>query len=170
MNIPERSLITNGFFSKDEEKIKSVAVKLSQSCVNGILLSVDAFHQETIPLKPVKAFAKAVQNAGISIRTNPAWLVNKEAENPYNQQTYEILKEFESMGIDASEGNDIFPRGNALKYFSDYFDSSKKYISPYTENPKDIHSICIYPNGSVLGDNIYQSEIMDIIKNYTPGD
>ena len=97
MNIPERSLITNGFFSKDEEKIKSVAMKLGQSGVNGILLLVDAFHQETIPLKPVKDFAKAVQNAGISIRTNPAWLVNKEAENPYNQQTYEILKEFESM-------------------------------------------------------------------------
>lgn len=170
MNIPERSLITNGFFSQDEEKIKSVAVKLGQSGVNGILLSVDAFHQETIPLKPVKDFAKAVQNAGISIRTNPAWLVNKDDENPYNQRTYEILNEFESMGIDSAKGNDIFPRGNAFKYFSDYFDPSKKYISPYDENPKDIRSICIYPNGNVLGDNIYQSDIMDIIKNYMPED
>ena len=170
MNISKRSIITNGFFSKDEERIKSVAVKLGQSGVNGILLSVDAFHQETIPLKPVKVFAKAVQNAGISIRTNPAWLVSKDAENAYNQQTYKILKEFESIGIDASEGNDIFPRGNALKYFSEYFDPSKKYISPYTENPKDVHSICIYPNGDVLDDNIYRSDIMDIIQNYMPED
>lgn len=56
-------------------------------------------------------------NAGISIRTNPAWLVNKEAENP-----------------------------------------------------KDVRSICIYPNGDVLGDNIYRSDVMNIIKNYVPGD
>ena len=109
MNIPKRSLITNGFFSKDEERIKSAAMELSQSGVNGILLSVDAFHQETIPLKPVKDFANAVQAAGIPLRVHPAWLVNKYAENPYNQQTHEILKEFKSMGIAASEGNNILP-------------------------------------------------------------
>ena len=58
MNIPKRSLITNGFFSKDEKRIKSVAMELGQSGVNGILLSVDAFHQEAIPLGPVKSLRK----------------------------------------------------------------------------------------------------------------
>lgn len=168
MNIPKRQLITNGFFSKDKESIKTVAMRLAQSGVNSILLSVDAFHQETIPLKPVKDFAKAVQSAGIPLRAHPAWLVNKNAENLYNQRTYKILKEFEPMGIPVSEGNDIMPSGNALKYLSEYYDLTRKYISPYTENPKDVRSICICPNGDVLGGNIYQSDIADIIKNYVP--
>ena len=168
MNIPKRQLITNGFFSKDEKKIKEAATRLAGSGVNEILLSVDAFHQETIPLEPVKAFAKAVKATGIPLRTNPAWLVNKEAQNPYNQRTYEILKEFDFMGISADDGNDIFPGGNALKYLSEYFDPTKTYVSPYTENPEDIHSICISPNGNVLGGNIYQTDILDIIESYAP--
>ena len=57
MKIPKRQIITNGFFSKDTHKIKSVAQNLIQSGVNDILLSVDAFHQETIPIEPVKMFA-----------------------------------------------------------------------------------------------------------------
>ena len=170
MNIPKRSLITNGFFSKDEERIKSVALELGQSGVNGILLSVDAFHQETIPLGPVKDFAKAVQTAGIPLRVHPAWLVDKNAKNPYNQRTHEILKEFKSMGIAVSEGNNILPCGNALKYLGEYYDLIQNYISPYAENPRDVRSICISPNGDVLGGNIYQSDIMDIIKRYVPED
>lgn len=168
MNIPSRQLITNGFFNKDEKKIKEVVMELAHSGVNDICLSVDAFHQETIPLEPVKEFAKAVKSAGISLCTHPAWLVNKEAENPYNQKTIEILKEFELIGITASEGNDIFPSGNALKYLSEYFDLSKKYVSPYAENPEDVRAICISPNGDVLGGNIYQTDILDIIANYKP--
>ena len=50
MNIPKRQLITNGYFSKNFEKIKLTADRLKESGVNEILLSVDAFHQETIPL------------------------------------------------------------------------------------------------------------------------
>lgn len=168
MNIPKRQLITNGFFSKDEKKINEAVKKLADSGVNEILLSVDAFHQETIPTEPVKAFAKAVRAEGIPLRTNPAWLVNKETPNPYNQRTYEILKEFELIGISADDGNDIFPGGNALKYLSEYFDPNKTYVSPYTENPEDIHSICISPNGDALGGNIYQADILEIIENYTP--
>lgn len=45
MNIPHRQLITNGYFSKDFDKISSTAVRLAESGVNQILLSVDAFHQ-----------------------------------------------------------------------------------------------------------------------------
>lgn len=168
MNIPKRQLITNGFFSSSEARIKEVAEKLAQSGVNDILLSVDAFHQETIPLKPVIDFAEAVKVTGIPLRAHPAWLVNEETDNPYNRRTREILREFQLMDIEASDGNDIFPSGNALKYLSEFFDMEKEYISPYAENPEDIHSLCISPNGDVLGNNIYQTDILDIIKNYKP--
>ena len=168
MNIPKRQLITNGFFSKSEERIKEAAEKLVQSGVNDILLSVDAFHQETIPLKPVKDFAEAVRAMGIPLRAHPAWLVNEETENLYNQRTREILKEFKIMGIESSDGNDIFPSGNALKYLSEFFDMEKEYVSPYAEDPEDVRSVSISPNGDVLGGNIFQTDILDIIKNYIP--
>ena len=72
------------------------------------------------------------------------------------------------MGITQAEGNIIFPSGNALKFLKDYFDTDNMPVSPYDEDPKDIHSLCISQNGDVLGGNIYQTDIMDIIENYTP--
>ena len=166
--IPARQLITNGFFSRDTTRIHNVARAIANSGVNDILLSVDAFHQETIPLEPVKEFAKAVITEGLPIRTQPAWLVSAEADNTYNKKTREILAEFDALGICANDGNVIFPSGNALKYFSEYFDLSKPAVSPYDENPRDIRAICINPDGSVLGGNIREGNIMDIFENYTP--
>ncbi|MDR1668852.1 MAG: radical SAM protein [Oscillospiraceae bacterium] len=167
--IANRQLITNGFFSRDDEKIKHVAKTLFESGVNDIMLSVDAFHQETIPIEPVVSFASALQGLDIpKLHVHPAWLVSKDADNPYNNKTREILSLFTDKGIPVSSGNVIFPGGNALKYLNEYFDLSVPHISPYAENPYDITAICVVPNGGVLNGNIYQSGILDIIKDYTP--
>lgn len=168
MNIPERQLITNGYFSKDADRIKLIAEKLSECGVNDILLSVDAFHQETIPLTYVKAFAENVKNTGVRIRVHPAWLVSLDDNNEYNTRTRELLREFSEMGIEASEGNVIFPSGNALKYFGEYFDLSKPVENPYREDPSDIKAICFSANGDILGNNIYKQNIDEILSSYTP--
>ena len=166
MKIQKRQLITNGFFSKDIDKIKSVAQSLIQSGVNDILLSVDAFHQETIPIEPVKMFADEIYKVGGQIRVQPAWLVSKEHDNPYNRKTVEILKLFKNDGIQENDGNVIWLSGSARKYFSDYFDLDKEDVSLYTENPRDIHAISINPNGDVLNDNIFQTDILEILEKY----
>ena len=57
LNIPKRQVITNGYFSKDATKIAEVAALLAECGVNNLLLSADAFHQEFIPLEPVRTFA-----------------------------------------------------------------------------------------------------------------
>lgn len=166
--ITKRQLITNGFFSKDPEKIRKTTMELAQSGVNDILLSVDAFHQETIPIEPVKEFAQAVIEAGIPLRAHPAWLTGPESVNPYNLRTHEILREFGQMGIPVSDGNIIFPDGNALKYLSEYFDLSEEASNPYDEDPEDMRSLCVSSNGDVPGGNIYQGDILETIENYTP--
>lgn len=168
MNIPQRQLITNGYFSKDSDKIKFVAQKITQSGVNDILLSVDAFHQETIPLEYVKVFAEAVNETDVKLRVHPAWLVSPDADNPYNNKTREILNEFNQMGIEASEGNVIFPSGNAIKYFPEYFDLGKTEQNPYWEDPTDIKAICFSANGDILGSNIYKQNINEILSSYNP--
>lgn len=168
MNIPERSLITNGFFTTDSVRIRETARELVQSGVNGILISVDAFHQETIPLEPVREFAHALKNIGARVRIQPAWVVNKNHDNPYNRRTEELLTELEGEGFARSKGNDIIPDGNALKYLGSYYDPDRKYISPYEENPCDIRTISVEPDGKVLDGNVYETDILKILENYKP--
>ncbi|MCM1254482.1 MAG: radical SAM protein [Clostridium sp.] len=166
--IPKRDLITNGFFTKEHKRIEEVASALAESGVCRILLSVDAFHQETIPLEPVKYFAECIKKTGIDISLNPAWLVSKTDNNPYNIKTREILKEFGSLEIPVSKGNVIFPSGNAIKYLGEYFDENMEYTSPYEENPEDIRAVSFSPNGDVLNGNVYQKNILDILDGYKP--
>lgn len=168
MGIPARDLITNGFFSKDKKRIKEVTKSLADSGVCKILLSVDAFHQETIPIEPVRYFAECVKETEISIKLSPAWLVSENNDNPYNIKTRKIIKEFHYLKIPVASGNVIFPSGNAIKYLGEYFDKNVEYVSPYEENPRDIKAISFSPNGDVLKGNIYQNNIIDILKEYRP--
>lgn len=75
--IPKRQLITNGFFSKDRKRIKEVVDMLADSGLGQIALSVDAFHQETIPLEPVKYLGEYFDE-------------NKEYTNPYDEDPKDI--------------------------------------------------------------------------------
>lgn len=165
MKVPNRQLITNGYFSKSQERIGEIVTKIARCGVNDLLLSVDAFHQETIPLDVVKIFAKEVKKSGISIRLQPAWLVDCENDNPYNVKTREVLGAFGELQIPVSEGNVIFPEGNAAKYLAEYF-TDKITENPYVEDPKDLRCLSISANGDVLGKNLYQQDIMEIINGY----
>lgn len=167
MGIPKRQLITNGYFSKNAGRIGEAAEKLAESGVNDILLSVDAFHQETIPLEPVIAFAKAVAATGVRLRTTPAWLVSEKDDNPYNRKTREIVKAFGDLGITSNEGNLIFPAGNALVYLKEYFRESKPE-NPYEEDPEDIKAISVSPDGTLFHGNVYQTDVLEILKEYAP--
>ncbi len=168
MNIPKRQLITNGYFSKDADTIKLVTERLAESGVNEILLSVDAFHQETIPLEYVMLFAQAVRETEVTIKVHPAWLAGTEDDNPYNRKTRELLAQFNAVGIPTAEGNVVFPSGNALVNFSEYFDIDNPPENPYTEDPTDIRAICFSANGDILGSNLYKRDISEILSDYTP--
>lgn len=168
MNVPKRQLITNGYFSKDPEKIRLVIRELIESGVNEILLSVDAFHQETIPLEYVKLFAQEVIKYDIALRVHPAWLVSSEDNNSYNITTRELLAEFNAMGIPTGEGNVVFPAGNAVKYLTEYFGTDNVPENPYVEDPCDVKAICFSANGDILGSNIYKKNIEKILSDYLP--
>ena len=165
LNIPKRQVITNGYFSKNGDKIREVAERLAACGVNNLLLSVDAFHQETIPLDVVRRFATEAKKCGIPIRLQPAWLRSATDDNPYNRKTREILDSFADMDITANEGNIIFPEGNARKYLAEYF-TDELPENPYVEDPRDVRCLSFEPNGNVLGGNVYERDIMEIIRTY----
>ena len=167
LNISRRQVITNGFFSRDGAKIRLVAERLLASGVNDLLLSVDAFHQETIPLDVVRFFATEAKNCGISMRLQPAWLVGPTHDNLYNRKTREILDSLADLGIPTGDGNVIFPEGNALRFLSDYFEDVSPE-NPYVEDPRDVRCVSVSANGDVLGGNLYLQDVMEILANYTP--
>ena len=135
--------------------------------MNDLLLSVDAFHQETIPLDIVRAFAEEIKKCGVPIRLQPAWLVSFDDDNPYNRKTREILESLSDLEIPTSDGNVIFPEGNALKYLAEYFKNSAPQ-NPYEEDPFDVKCLSFSPNGDILGENVYERDIMEIIRDYKP--
>ena len=167
LNILKRQVITNGYFSNNADKIHEVAERLAVCGVNDLLLSADAFHQETIPLDVVKQFAAEVKRCGIPIRLQPAWLVSTTDDNPYNRKTREIVDSFADMGLPVGEGNVIFSEGNALKYLAEYF-ADEHPENPYRDDPCNVKCVSFEPNGDVLGGNVYERDIMEIIKDYTP--
>ena len=168
LGVDKRQVITNGFFSRDKDRIKTVVSSLVDSGVNALLLSVDAFHQETIPLDTVMFFAKCVVDDGIPIKLQPAWLRSAEDQNPYNVKTREIIREFDTLHIPLNRGNVIFPSGNALKYLREYFDENAAQASPYEEDPENIKTISFGANGDVLNGNVYKTDVLEIIRTYHP--
>jgi len=179
-NIPVRQIITNGYFSKDDSKIKEVVALLVDSDVNDIMLSVDCFHEEFIPLPQVYKFVESLtETYQNKLRLHPAWVINEENDNPYNRKTKECISYFDKMNLMKSHGNNIFPAGNAIKYLSDYF--KKRPIdmnfkcgqAPYTSKLDEINEISVNPNGDVIVcsfpiGNIKKQNILDIISEYDP--
>lgn len=178
--IPQRQVITNGYFTRDHEKILAVAKALKQSGVNSLLLSIDAFHREHIPLDRVYPFAKALKDENISgFSLHPAWVVERQHVNRYNAQTEECLDYFADLQIPVSNGNDISPSGNAVVYLSEFYpkeplDSGFRCgEAPYTVKLDNVRTIAINPNGDVIVccfviGNLYQNSIVDIVKAYDP--
>ena len=167
LGIPKRQVITNGYFTREDARMRAVAAELAACGVNDLLLSVDAFHQETIPLADVLRFAAEAQRAGIPIRLQPAWLVSPEDDNPYNRETRNILASFAPLALPVSAGNVIFPEGNARRYLAEYF-TGELPENPYVEDPRDVRCVSFSPNGDVLGGNVYQQDVMAILEGYTP--
>jgi hypothetical protein len=149
--------------------------------VNEVLVSVDAFHQEHVPLEPVMMFVDSLVRHGVpALRMHPAWLVNEQHENEYNNETKRLLKLFNDKGIVSSEGNNIFPSGSALKHLGEYFSPPEEIdlslpcgSFPYTGRLDEIECFTINPNGDVrlcsmsIG-NIYNDDVLDIVDNYEP--
>ena len=167
LNVPRRQVITNGYFSTNPNKIRDVACRLLYCGVNDLLLSVDAFHQESIPIETVMLFARALKEQGVPTRLSPAWLVSREDDNPYNRKTKEIIQRLVNLGIPEGQGNIVFPAGNALEYLGEYFLESSPQ-NPYIEDPCNVKCISFAATGDVLDGNIYKNDIMEIIESYVP--
>ena len=50
----------------------------------------------------------------------------------------------------------------------EYFDDNAAQTSPYEEDPEDIKTVSFAPNGDVLNGNVYETDILELIRTYRP--
>jgi hypothetical protein len=181
LNIPKRQIITNGSWTNDTHKTKIIAQLLADSGVNQVSISVDAFHQEHVPLERIKHTATALLEVGIrEISWNPCWLVSEQDTNAYNLKTRAILDELNELPICTGDGNVVEPKGRALTFLGTYFRPTYEWFKtscqdvPYTEKLDEIRTICVEPNGDIpicqafrLG-NAVHTPINQLLKSYNP--
>ncbi|MBL7085582.1 MAG: radical SAM protein [Candidatus Cloacimonetes bacterium] len=181
VGIPSREIITNGYWSKDAKKIKEIAKNLKESCVNEIIVSVDTFHQEQIPLDNVrKTIESCLQEGFQNIILNPCWVVSEENDNRYNQKTKSILQKLKDLPVRKSEGNIMEPSGLAFINLKEFLPPKEKLPAgkcgdlPYTDPLDSVKGIYIEPDGKVavcndfyIG-NAFEADIISLIENYNP--
>jgi hypothetical protein len=178
--IAKREIITNAGWSCSANEAHSLALKLVESGVTNIAVSVDAFHQEHIPVDLVKRNVKSLIDTGLRVVWNPCWVVSQTHNNPWNKRTIEILDDLSSLGITVSEGNVVQPSGNALHWLADFMPlrsfhpEGKCEDVPYAEKLDNITCISVEPDGSImickelpLG-NAAEQNVLDLLENFDP--
>jgi hypothetical protein len=179
--IAHRSLLTNAGVPRSEEAFRDVAHRLADSGVNAVCISVDAFHQEYIPLQVVERNARALVEAGIDdLMWNPCWVVSRGHDNPWNRRTRAILDALAHLPVREDEGNVVQPDGNALRWLRDYLPPKIALPSgtcgdmPYTGPLDDIDCVSIEPDGDIevcwglyIG-NAGQDDVVEVLRGYDP--
>jgi len=121
--IQKIGLPTNGYWGKDKQVAKTYTQKLKKVGLNTIGISVDAFHQEFIPLGDVKQAISAAYGAGIEIIYLVAQTLGPEDQNnPFNEQT-KIITDTLSKEFDFCQviKNPLQVKGRAIENLKNYY-------------------------------------------------
>ena len=96
--IPRRGIITNSYWAKTKDIANKKLLKLKQAGLNQITFSVDAFHQEFIPLENVKNAIISATSIGFdNIWVDSYFVGDLNADNLYNNKNYQILKDLKEI-------------------------------------------------------------------------
>lgn len=175
-----REIITSAGSHRSEVEFQAIALRLAESGVTEIIVSVDSFHQEHIPISLLERNVRALVDTGISIAWSPCWVISREHKNPWNERTKVVLSDLKHLSVRESEGNTVYPAGNALKWLSDFMPSKSlapKGVCedvPYAGRLDQVTSISVEPDGNILVckefpiGNASQRDIVDILNNYNP--
>jgi MoaA/NifB/PqqE/SkfB family radical SAM enzyme len=175
--IPKIEMLTNGFWGKDEQKARELAFRMEKSGLNTLGISVDAFHEQFIPLEYLQTVALASIHAGIAdVAWNVAVVESVSGKNKYDRKTARLLKLLEPVGIE-THVHKVLPVGRAARNLRRYLKreplSGPCVGDPILENslisPK---CVTMEPSGEVdicwnltIG-NAKQKPLSQIIRDY----
>lgn len=177
LKTPKIGMLTNGTWGKDKAQAERLAKRLKNSGLNVLGISVDAFHQQFIPLVQTRNAAQAAIKAGIEqVTWNVAVLESLDGLNHYDKATNHILKQLKPIGIEAHVHR-VSAAGRALQTMLRYFEKTPldgpcEGETPMENTVKDPTSITIEPGGEVdicwhlsIG-NAENTPLRQIISNY----
>ena len=134
LNIPKIDMLTNGIWGKSPRRAKDLALRLKQSGLNTLGVSVDAFHLQFIPLEYPRNAALASVRAGIEqVNWNVAVVESLNGKNKYDRETARILKTLNPVGIEAHI-HKVLPVGRAIINLKQYV-KKESLQGPCTSDP-----------------------------------
>jgi pyruvate-formate lyase-activating enzyme len=141
-----------------KEDFRTVARKLAESGVNNMCISVDAFHQEYIPLEVVRQNVGELLEAGIKdLEWNVCWVISPEHDNPWNARTRQIRSALADLPV-AYHGDKpmrVTPMGFAPENLAEYLPPRLRYPNGrcgeihYTGPLDEIDCVSVEPDGSL---------------------
>jgi MoaA/NifB/PqqE/SkfB family radical SAM enzyme len=152
--IPKIEMITNGTWGKERETAERLARKLKTAGVNTLAISVDAFHQQHIPIEYPRNAALASLEAGIRhVHWNVTVIESINATNEYDVKTSHILETLKRIGLEVHVHR-VSPVDRAAENLRQYLQFTS-LEGPCEGDPvlgdtlTDPRSICIEPSGEV---------------------
>ncbi len=112
----------------------------------------DALYEILSDSETMKYYPKPYDEKGVQRWIN--WCIESYAKNRFGLWALELKETGEFIG----------DCGISLQNI----DGEQLPENPYIEDPCDVRCASFSPNGDVLGGNMYQSDIMEIIKFYSP--
>jgi len=101
LGIPQRGVITNSFWAKDEKIAKKKLRRLKDCGLTAITFSADFFHQEFVPLENVRNALKSATEIGFDNIFVDSYFVNDVSSynyfNQFTNRNLEILEEIEGV-------------------------------------------------------------------------
>jgi hypothetical protein len=176
---------TNCAWATSDERTRQILTSLMDADI-GFGFSMDAFHQEFVPLDRVERACRIARELGMTDgpRPNAVFLESMEANNPYDQRTRELAAQMESMGyqiVPCPPGR-IMYSGRATNL--SIHDSGSRSVPDETcrdvpwvcgsfERPSGIQIDCdgwvMVEHGISIG-NTKKSSLPDILDDYDPED
>jgi organic radical activating enzyme len=92
LGIPQRWVISNGFWAKDRNVADEKLTALKNSGLTAITLSIDAFHQEYVDFDAVKSAVECALKQNLdAVTVDSYFLLSEDHRNTYNARTREYL-------------------------------------------------------------------------------
>jgi organic radical activating enzyme len=105
LEVPKIGIITNAYWAKEQKETEELLKELMDAGLNRITVSIDAFHQEFIPVERANTAVIAATNLGIEKVWVDSYFINPtELYNPYDQKTQSLIENLrDTNGVEFSK-------------------------------------------------------------------
>jgi hypothetical protein len=173
-------IITNAFWADTTEHAKYWVKELQQAGLSMLVMSVDVFHAEWVPVANLRRAGVAAREAGLRVLWNVSLLERRGRRLPEDQQSWEIVDSLRDISEEINDNNEVIPAGRALENFESLY--VRKPGIPAGPCPGPCYAtdivaptvLTLFPNGDVWAcwgltiGNVKHASLAELIRDYDP--